>query len=83
MKASDRIPVEKRADVIRLVMHVQRNLDVNPDVWEWLIEVYNAYYCPNPEKKATCRTDKNTVLKALYANVLIWKKQEEKTLQKQ
>jgi hypothetical protein len=80
MKASNRIPKELREQVTNVVMHMKRTPSPAKKYSDWIIEVYNAYYTPSPLKKESCRTDRINVLNTLYANVQIWKKQEEQTL---
>ena len=76
MTASERIPKEKREEIKNIVMYIKQNVNVNQRYFDWIIEVYNAYYSPNPVKKSDCKRDINTVLNQLYACVLIWNKQD-------
>ena len=76
MTASERIPEEKRAEIKKIVMYIKQNVSVNQKYTDWIIEVYNAYYSPNPIKKSSCNRDVNTVLNQLYACVQIWNKQD-------
>jgi hypothetical protein len=78
MKASERIPIKIRPDVIRITMYIKQNPNPNSKFLDWLFEVYNTYYSPAKCKKVSCRTDRNTVINQMYANVLIWKKEQQK-----
>jgi hypothetical protein len=78
MKASNIIPKERREEVAKVVLYVRSMLPSPPPKHlEWLFEVYNTYFNPNPAKCITCRTDRAAVLDKLYACVVLWKKQEE------
>jgi hypothetical protein len=78
MKASERIPKHLRAEVKKQVMFIKQNPHAPKRHINWLIEVYNKCFCPNPLKKEGCRTDRNNVLNSLYACVLTWKKEQQK-----
>lgn len=76
MAASERIPKEKRKDIIRVVMSVKQTTSPNPRHLVWLFEVYNAYLSPNHKKDIDCRTHRATVINDLYRCVILWKKQD-------
>lgn len=77
MAASDKIPEENRADVIRVVEYVNATLPSPPERHLiYLFDVYNSYLSPHSNLKMSCKNARSTVVKALSVCVKIWKQQE-------
>lgn len=83
MAVGDRVPFERRDDIINVFDYVKAKGPSPPSEHvEWLVECYNTYIEPSAIrcKKATCRTDVTTVLRVISTYVKIWKRREENSL---
>ena len=78
MAVGDRVPKDKRQDLIDVYLHVKSYLP-NPPFkhLEYLFEVYNTYIEPHNHQDIGCRTKRANVLNVISTYVRIWKAQEE------